>query len=45
MVILMDNESKEIIAATETDGGIVEGIEVFDIELAKDGEIDGKNND
>lgn len=32
----MNNE--EIIAATETDGGIGEEIEVSDIELVKDGE-------
>ena len=29
---------EEIIAVTETDGGIGEEIEVCDIELAKDGE-------
>ena len=45
MVILMDNELKEIIAATETDGGIGEEIEVSDIELVKDGDNDGQNND
>ena len=39
----MDNE--EIIAATETDGGIGEEIEITDFELAKDGVIDGEDND
>jgi hypothetical protein len=39
----MNNE--EIIAATETDGGIGEEIEVSDIELVKDGVIDGEDND
>lgn len=38
-------EIDEIIAATETDGGIGEEIEVTDFELAKDGDIDGENND
>lgn len=32
----MDNE--EIIAATETDGGIGEEVEVTDVELVEDGE-------
>ena len=41
----MSNAQKEIIAATDTKGGIGEEIEVTDIELAKDGDIDGKNND
>lgn len=41
----MSNVQKEIIAATDTNGGIGEEIEVTNIELAKDGVIDGKNND
>ena len=35
----------EIIAATETDGGVGEEVEVSNIELAEDGEFDGENND
>ncbi len=33
----MSNEVEEIIATTETDGGIGEEVEVSDIELVKDG--------
>ena len=36
---------EEVIAITETDGGIGEEMEVSNIELAKDGEVDDKNND
>ena len=35
----------EIVAATETDGGIGEEVEIIDFELAKDGVIDGEDND
>lgn len=35
----------EIIAATETDGGIGEEVEISDFELAKDGVIDDEDND
>lgn len=38
-------EFDEIIAATDTTGGIGEEIEVADIELAKDGVVDGEDND
>lgn len=41
----MSKDVEEIIAATETDGGIGEEIEVSNIELAKDGVINGKDND
>lgn len=39
----MNNE--EIIAVTDTDGGIGEEVEVTNIELAKDGDINGEDND
>ncbi len=35
----------DIIAATETDGGLGEEIEILDFELAEDGVIDGEDND
>ena len=38
-------ENDDIVAVTETDGGLAEEIEVGDIELAEDGVIDGENND
>ena len=44
----MENEkiqSEEIIAATDTNGGIGEEIEVVNIELTRDGDINGENND
>lgn len=35
----------EIIAATETNGGVGEEVEVSNIELAEDGECNGEDND
>ena len=39
-ILEVEIDQKEIIAITETDGGIGEEIEVGDIELAKDGVIE-----
>jgi len=41
----MNNELENIIAATDTDGGVGEEIEVSDIKLLEDGDVDGQNND
>ena len=39
-ILEVEIDQEEIIAITETDGGIGEEIEVGDIELAKDGVIE-----
>lgn len=36
-----EKKEKEVIAATETDGGIGEEVEITELELAKDVEVDG----